>query len=88
MAKGDFWLDRKEIVAKTGAITIEGFDDCLVGTSVGLTLRFVYDAQKIMEKIAREQNVSKDEAWEIFECEFVPSYLDSTKHDPLFYYPF
>lgn len=87
MSKSEFWIDRKELVSQSGAVELQGYDECLVGTSVGLTLRFVYDAQKIMEKIAREENVSKDEAWEIFEVEFVPSFLESTNRDPIFYYP-
>lgn len=61
-------------------ITIDGFDDCIVGltnNSLG-TYVITYDLTKIIKKLMEKDNMTYDEAYEYFEFNIADAYFGET----------
>mgnify|MGYP003112991018 CR=1 FL=1 len=45
-------------------LTIDGFDDAIIGVSESGVPRLVYDIEKLAELVMRKENVSEEDAYE------------------------
>jgi hypothetical protein len=86
-------MNRKEIVDRISAmgmddddeiVLAEGFDDAIIGISVGLPPRAVYDADKCIRAIRLRSKMSLDEAEEYFEFNVLKAFVG--KQTPIFYW--
>ena len=73
----------------------DGFDDAIIGVSIGLTNRVVYDTQKMADILVNENNdMDYLSAWEYlafntfqaYVGENTPIYVDLSKDEELCYY--
>jgi hypothetical protein len=67
-----------------GALTADGYDDCIIGFSAAQSGRpsvIVYDTDKVIAKLMSE-GMSREEAWEYFEFNISGAYMG--ENTPIF----
>jgi hypothetical protein len=83
----------RELIAERDeeALFADGWDDCIIGTSDSWCpggnrpFRVVYDAQKIIDKMMREDGASHEEAVEHFEFNIAGAYVGP--RTPIYVWP-
>ena len=78
-------MERDEIdeIAE-GAIIMDGFDDCIVGISeeFGMETRIVYSKQRMIQKLIKNSDMTKEESLEYFYFNIVGGHFG--ERNPIF----
>lgn len=68
----------KEMYPDEELLFLEGFDDCILGTVYGIGLPVLlacYDAEKVVQRLMRDNDMKRDDAVEFFEFNIAGAYF-------------
>ena len=66
------------------AVMVDGYDDCIINIveGFGIGCVFLYDTNKILKKLMKEDGMNQEEAYEYFEYNILGAYI--SEYNPLF----
>ena len=78
-----------DILDDVGAVTLDEYQDALIGHSVEANPKAIYDVNKMVKMLVDKNDMTYDEAWEELAYNLFPAFHPTQKvNHPIFFYPF